>query len=305
MESDAMHRAMVSSRTRNVLTLALGVLLCWLSPRPALAQANAVNAINVGQRVELAGSWAPIPHEWVSNDTVPVDYTALPLNEAGRTRALSYSESQLGMIERQCEGWSASYILTGPFGLKISSEFEPVKGNLVSYTIAAWEDKLPMVIWMDGRPHPSKFAEHTRSGFTTGRWEGNTLVTYTTHMKEGFLRKNGAPLSDMATMTIRFIRHGNMLLLVGVIEDAVYLAEPMVWTRNFEMASTELAAIPAPCIAIFEGTSLTSDVPHWLWGKKPFIDELTKQYGIPQDAVLGFPETLYPEYRQKMKTAGR
>ena len=26
-------------------------------------------------------------------------------------------------------------------------------------------------------------------------------------MQEGFLRKNGAPLSDRATMTIRFIRH--------------------------------------------------------------------------------------------------
>ena len=33
-----------------------------------------------------------------------------------------------------------------------------------------------MTIWMDGRPQPSKYAEHTRGGFTTGRWEGNTLV---------------------------------------------------------------------------------------------------------------------------------
>jgi hypothetical protein len=164
---------------------------------------------------------------------------------------------------------------------------------------------LPLVIWMDGRPRPSKYAMHTRSGFTTGRWEGNTLVTYTTHMKEGFLRKNGAPLSDQAAMTIRFVRHGTILLLVGIIEDPVYLAEPMVWTRNFELTTTELASVPAPCIATFEGTALTNDVPHWLWGKKPGIDELTKQFGIPEPAVLGFPETLYPEYRQKMKAAGR
>jgi hypothetical protein len=304
MESDAMHRTVVSPG-RHLSMLVLGALLSALTPQSALAQANAVGAVNAGQRVELAGSWAPIAHEWVSNDTVPVDYTALPLNDAGRTRALSYSESQLGMIERQCEGWSASYILTGPFGLKISSEFDPVKGSLVSYTIAAWEDRLPLVIWMDGRPRPSKYAQHTRTGFTTGRWEKNTLVTYTTHMKEGFLRKNGAPLSDQAAMTIRFVRHGTILLLVGVIEDPVYLAEPMVWTRNFEVAATELAAVPAPCIATFEGTALTNDVPHWLWGKKPGIDELTKQYGIPETAVLGFPETLYPEYRQKMKAAGR
>ena len=226
---------------------------------------------------------------------MPVDYTALPLNDAGRTRALSYSESQLGMIERQCEGWSASYILTGPFGLKIWSEFDPVKGTSSRARLAPGKIRPPMVIWMDGRPRPSKYAMHTRTGFTTGRWEGNTLVTYTTHMKEGFLRKNGAPLSDQAALTIRFVRHDNMLMLVGIIEDPVYLAEPMIWTRNFELATTELAAVPAPCIATFEGTSLTSDVPHWLWGKKPDIDELTKQYGIPEAAVLGFPETLYPE----------
>ena len=33
------------------------------------------------------------------------------------------------------------------------------------------------------------------------------------------------------------------------------------------------------------------------------MDELTQKYGIPREAVLGFPETLYPEYRQKMKAA--
>ena len=142
MESDAMHHAVVSDRARAASRLILGASLCFLSAGPALAQAGA------GRRVELAGSWTPTNQEWVSNDSVPVDYVGLPLNDAGRIRALSYSESQLGMLERQCEGWSASYILTGPFGMKISTQYEPVKDNVVSYTIAAWEDKLPLVIWM-------------------------------------------------------------------------------------------------------------------------------------------------------------
>ena len=76
-----------------------------------------------------------------------------------------------------------------------------------------------LVIWMDGRPHPSKYAEHTRGGFTTGRWEGDTLVAYTTHMKAGFLRKNGPPSSDQATMTSRFWRHGDILTVLAVVED--------------------------------------------------------------------------------------
>ena len=252
-------------------------------------------------RFEFEGSWGPTQSEDVSNDSVPVDYMALPLNDAARTRALSYSESQLGMIERQCEGWGPGYILTGPFGLKVWADYETVKGNVISYTIGAWGDKLPMIIWMDGRPQPSKYAEHTRTGFTTGRWDGNTLVTVTTHMKTAFIRKNGAPASDLATITIRFQRHDNTLLAIGVIEDPIYLAEPLIWTRNYVLSSTPLLATSAPCIATFEGTSLTNEVPHWLWGKKPFMDELTKKFGIPEDVLLGYPETLYPEYREKMR----
>jgi hypothetical protein len=33
----------------------------------------------------------------------------------------------------------------------------------------------------------------------------------------------------------------------------------------------------------------------------PFIDEMSKKYNLPRDVVLGYQETLYPEYRQKMK----
>src|SRR5271167_612333 len=140
-------------------------------------------------QMEITGSWAARNHEFLSGDGLPVDFTGIPLNEEGRIRALSYSESQLAMVERQCQGWPPFYFVQGPFGLKIWSESDPLKGTVISYTIGAWEDRPPITIWMDGRRHPSQYAEHTRAGFTTGAWEGSTLVTYTTHIKAGFLRK--------------------------------------------------------------------------------------------------------------------
>ena len=91
-----------------------------------------------------------------------------------------------------------------------------------------------------GREPPSRYAEHTRSGFAVGHWEGNTLVTRTTHMKASFIRKNGPPSSDRATMTNRFYRHGNYLTLVAVIEDPIYLSEPLIWTRDFQVSPTRL-----------------------------------------------------------------
>ena len=250
---------------------------------------------------ELTGSWAALGSEDLAGDTIPVDYTGLPLNEEGRTRALSYSESQLGMIERQCQGWPAFYFVQGPFGLKIWSDTEPVKGRVISYTIGAWEDRAPMVIWMDGRPHPSAFAEHTRAGFTTGTWERNTLVASTTHMQAGFLRKTGPPNSDQATMTTRFYRHDDVLTVLAVIEDPIYLAEPQILTRSFQLSATELSPTGPPCLSTFEGRIPGESAPHYDPDKNPFVDEMTKKYGVPREAALGYPESLYPEYRLKMR----
>jgi hypothetical protein len=248
---------------------------------------------------ELVGSWAARNHEFLTGDGLPVDFTGIPLNEEGRIRALSYSESQLSMVERQCQGWPAFYLVQGPFGLKISSEADPLKGNVISYTIGAWEDRAPMTIWMDGRPHPSEYAEHTRAGFTTGVWEGNTLVTQTTHMKAGFLRKTGAPSSDQATLTMRFYRHGDILTILAFIQDPIYLAEPWILSRSFQLSAAPLAPSGPPCVTAFEATTRET-APHYLPEKNPFVDEMTKKYGVPRDAATGKPETLYPEYRKKI-----
>jgi hypothetical protein len=277
----------------NVVTrrLALAVLLLLAAPlnRSAFAQ------------TELVGTWAPRNTEDVSRDSYPVDYLGLPLNDEGRLRALSYNEAQLAMIEHQCEGWAPVYFVQGPFGLKIWSGTEAIKGGTISFTIGAWEDRAPITIWMDGRPHPSEYAEHTRGGFTTGRWEGDALVAYTTHMKAGLLRKNGPPQSDRATMTSTFWRHGDILTVLAVVDDPIYLAEPHIVTKSFQLATAPMLPIGPPCVTGFEGKRPGESTPHYVPEKNPFIDELTTLWHLPRAAVLGEVETLYPEYRKKIK----
>lgn len=266
-----------------IAAVILGLFAC----RPATAQS------------EITGSWAARNHEVLAGDGFPVDFTGMPLSEEGRTRALSYSESQLAMIERQCQGWPPFYFVQGPFGLKIWSETNPLKGNVISYTIGAWEDRPQLTIWMDGRPHPSKYAEHTRAGFTTGVWEGNTLVAHTTHIKAGFLRKTGAPSSDEATMTTRFYRHGDIMTVLAIIEDPIYLAEPWILSKSFQLSAAPVSPIGPPCVSIYEANT-GETAPHYLPEKNPFVDEMTTKYGVPRDAAIGKPETIYPEYRKKI-----
>ena len=42
-------------------------------------------------------------------------------------------------------------------------------------------------------------------------------------------------------------------------------------------------------------------VPHYLPGKHPAMNEVTERYNIPLETVLGGPETMYPEYRKRLK----
>jgi hypothetical protein len=249
---------------------------------------------------EIAGSWNPLATEDVQNDSVPVDYLGLAMTDEARARALSYDESQKSMIERQCQGWGAAYAVLGPFGLRISTQTDSTTNRVVSYTIDPWEDWNGLTIWMDGRPQPSEHALHTQAGFTTGRWEGGALALHTTHMKAGFIRKTGVPLSDEATIDWRLFRHGDLLTVLMVARDPIYLAEPAVVSKSFRLSAAPLD-YRDPCLPGFEGHEPGDAVPHFAPGQNPFVNEFVELYHLPGEAVLGYRETLYPEYRRKIK----
>ncbi len=258
--------------------------------------------------VDLAGNWDQRWHEdyiEIAPGPEVVDYLGLPLNDQGRAKALSYSASMLSLPERQCMYYSPEYLLGGPFRIKIWSEADPVTGKTVAWKISGTIDRAPLTIWMDGRPHPSENAPHPFTGFTTGVWEGDVLTTYTTHIKAGYLRRNGTPLSDRATLTEHIIRHGDTLTIIGITEDPVYLTEPFVLSRSWRLnPDIQIPPTLAGCTPVVEVPRLSGGdqtVPHFLPERNPFTDEVTKRYNIPVEAVLGGAQTMYPEYRKKLK----
>jgi len=254
-------------------------------------------------QIDLSGSWQSINHEDAlerGGGPYTVDYAGLPFNESGRARALLYRQSQLSMPERICAFYTPFHMMLGPFGIKIWNETEPLNGRTIAWKIGAWEDRDTTTIWMDGRAEPSKYAPHEKGGFTTGEWDGDVLTSVTTHMPAGYIRRNGSPSSDQAVMTLHFFRHGDLLTVAGMLEDPVYLAEPYIITRSYQLSTNNITPAAAPCIVGDEGVPEGS-VPHFLPGKNPFVDELTKLYGIPAEAALGGPETMYPDFRKKIK----
>ncbi len=257
--------------------------------------------------IDLSGNWATREHQdWQERGPGPevVDYLGIPINDEARTVGLSYMASALSLPERQCLWYSPPYMVLGPFPHRIWAINDPVTGKIVAWQTQATIDRYGLTIWMDGRPHPGKDAPHTFSGFTTGEWEGNVLTAYTTHMKAGYIRRNGLPNSDEAVMTIHFIRHGDLLTVSEHVEDPVYLTEPYVVSHTWQLdPAAPIPATPIPCMPTAEVPRLEGegDVPHYLPGKNPFVDEVTQRYHIPVEAVMGGAETTYPEYRKTMK----
>ncbi len=156
---------------------------------------------------------------------------------------------------------------------------------------------------MDGRPHPPEYAAHTWMGFSTGKWEGNTLTVTTSHIKQGWFRRNGVPSSDKVSLTEHFIRHGNILTHVAVATDPIYLAEPFIKTHTYDLSANSDGNWLWPCEYVNElpGKDRTR-VLSYMPGEHPFETEFAAKVGIPLEAALGGPETMYPEYMEKMKT---
>jgi cyclase len=190
----------------------------------------------------------------------------------------------------------ATYSFRGPANLRISKETDPVTQDIVSYTIYGTFGRATRVIWMDGRAHPSENAAHTWGGFSTGKWQGNMLTVETTHIKAGYLRRNGVIHSDQTTMTEHFIRHDNHLTIVTIDRDPIYLTEPFIRTTDFVMDLGQHVAA-TPCDVTIEAVQPKGKVPHHLPGANTFLAEFTQRYAIPAQVARGGAFTMYPEYR--------
>ena len=268
-----------------------------------LAVAALWSAADADAQENFVGYWAPLYHEdfeerlpgpWIG------DYLGLPINAAARLRAESWDASLLSLLEHQCKPHPSTYGFRGIGLLRVWEDRDPDTNELVKiHTWIAWQEQR-REIWMDGRPHPPAYARHTWQGFSTGTWENGVLTVRTTHLKDGWVRRNGAPLSDRATMTERFYRHGDLLTHVMAIEDPVYLTEPLVKSNGFALVANA-SLDPYPCDAVVEVVRPEGFVPHHLPGKNPFLSEFATMHGLPFEATQGGAATALPEYAERLR----
>jgi hypothetical protein len=267
--------------------------------------AAALGGVPALAQVELSGVWANTLYEDFPDRLAGPelgDYTGIPLNAAARFRAEAWDASLITLPEYQCRVHPSDYAPSFA-DIRIWEEWDKDTQNLIAIHIHHFAWGTERTIWMDGRPHPPEYAAHTSMGFSTGKWDGDILTVTTDHLKEGWIRRNGVPRSDRAVVTEHFIRHDNGLTWVTVINDAAYLTEPMIRSRDYTYSVAGQIA-PYPCESVEEIVRPKGVIPHHLPGTNTFLKEYQKNHGVLEEGAMGGAQTLYPEYREKIISVG-
>jgi hypothetical protein len=260
-------------------------------------------------QIDLTGEWSAIYHEdgpirVGGIGPEPGDWSGLPFNDAGRLHGDTWAASVLSVPEHQCMPHVATYSFRGPTALRISKIEDPVTGAVIGLTVAGTYGRADRTIWLDDRPEPGPLERHTWAGFAKGTWAGNLLTVKTTHIKRGWIQRNGGYTSDQATVTDHYVRHGNYLTIVTVVDDPIYLEEPFIRSTNFVLNPSQQIGgsyFCSPFDSVLEVVQPRGYVPHYLPGKNPELTEFHLKNGLPEEASHGGAASLYPEFAQTLR----
>ena len=272
------------------------------------ASALAVYAAPVAaQQIDLAGMWSSSRgnHEELplrGDPGVEVgEYVGIPLTDGARQHAETWTPTMHSLLEWQGRPHPVTYSMRAPRpDFRMGPVVDPQTERLIGYTITNLFGRADRTIWLDGRPHPSKYAEHQWQGFSTGEWVNGALKVTTTHIKYSFVHRNGIPLSPYAVMTEYYWRRGDLLTLAIIVEDPVYLTEPLVRTSTFRWDPNLTVPPPLP----FE---IAEELPSLQRGQVPAYPLGTKHHDyadskhVPFEATQGGAQTAYPEYMKRLK----
>ena len=133
--------------------------------------------------------------------------------------------------------------------------FDPVPMEITDYgdriTIEIAEYNTLRTIYMDTATRPDP--EPSATGYSTGRWAGETLIVTTTHVDWPYYSEFGLPQSDQSSFLERFSlsEGGNVLHHSITVSDPVMFSRPFTLERTREWAPGE-EILPYNCVVDWE-----------------------------------------------------
>jgi len=234
---------------------------------------------------DLTGYWVSmVTEDWRVRMVVPDkgDYQSVPLNPQGAKVADTWDPVKDQASGEQCRSYGAAAIMRVPGRLHIywqddntlridadsgtqtrllhfgNSAPQSEAPTWQGYSMASWEGNESI----DYASSPPGYAAGGFGGMTSSGEAEKTfqpgrgyLQVITTHMRPGYLRKNGVPYSGNAKLEEYFDTVSNpydgdtLLMITTVITDPQFLLEPFVYTSHFKKIPDGSGWDPTTCQA--------------------------------------------------------
>jgi hypothetical protein len=209
--------------------------------------------------VDLTGDWvAVVTEDWRWRMVTPPkgDVSSIPVTDAARKVADAWDPARDRAAGEQCRAYGAPGIMRIPGRIRISWDNET---TLKVETEAGTQTRL--FRFGDQR---APAGQPTYQGQSVARWEfaggrpgrgtGGSLSVTTTGMRAGYLRRNGVPYSERATVEEYYSAlaepNGDRWLVVTtVVRDPQYLTGPWVTSTHFKKVPDGSSWNPTPCEA--------------------------------------------------------
>ena len=200
--------------------------------------------------IDLTGYWvAFVSEDWRVRMITPRkgDYPAVPMTEQARKVANAWDPAADEASGNQCKAYGAAAIMRIPARFHIT-----------------WQDDDTMRVDSDSGMQTRLFhfnaaplpkGERTWQGYSAARWQRPaSLKVETTNLRSGYLRKNGVPYSENATVTEYFDvaphpNGGQVLLVTTIVDDPQYLQLPFIVSSQFKKEADGSKWDPTPCTA--------------------------------------------------------
>lgn len=155
-------------------------------------------------------------------ETVIPDYdvTKYPLTAAALDAVQAFDRVTMNPT-RNCAPKGMPIIMEQPYPMQIADE----DGNVVLY-MEEYDAVRTIHMNRDAAPQGTKASIH---GYSTGRWDGSTLLVHTDHMNWGWFDQAGIPLSENAVVDESFTLadDGSRLDYTITVTDAANFTEPV------------------------------------------------------------------------------
>ena len=200
--------------------------------------------------IDLTGYWVSVVAEdWKFRMVTPKKgvFDGVPLNPEGRKVGESWDPARDEAASEQCRSYGAGAIMRVPGRLNITWQDDSI---LKIETDAGTQTRL---FRFGASPAPT---EPTWQGHSVAQWNipARSLKVVTTNLRPGYVRKNGAPYSNKATLTeywdLNVVPNGDRWLTITTeLADPTYFTRPYVTSSDFKKLPTAAGWNPTPCSA--------------------------------------------------------